>query len=121
MGRYAFFNTGFEYKFGFAIQDSFDIQWFGGENLGYAADGNGAHQWSADVDLEGIKTELEYRLDGFDFDAFSKDLKGTQALRSALCDVLDLGHSQRDWRYLLGALLYHQLLYEPQLSCTYEP
>lgn len=121
MGRYAYFNTGFEYKFGFAIQDSFDIQWYGGEHLGYGEDGLGAHRWSADVDLEGIHAELDYRLEDFNFTVFSKDLAGTYKLRDALRDVLDLKSSQRDWRYLLGALLYHQLLYEPQLSCTYEP
>jgi len=32
MGRYAIFNTGFEYKFGFAVQCSSDIQFWGGEN-----------------------------------------------------------------------------------------
>lgn len=31
MGRYAIFNTGFEYKFGFAVQCSSDIQFWGGE------------------------------------------------------------------------------------------
>lgn len=31
MGRYANFNTGFEYKFGFGVQSSSDIQFWGGE------------------------------------------------------------------------------------------
>jgi len=31
MGRYAIFNTGFEYKFGFGVQCSSDIQFWGGE------------------------------------------------------------------------------------------
>ena len=31
MGRYAFFNTEYEYKFAFGVQDSCDILLFGGE------------------------------------------------------------------------------------------
>jgi hypothetical protein len=45
MGRYTFFNTGFEYKFTFCAQSSYDIQEFGGEIVNCDND-DMTHQWT---------------------------------------------------------------------------
>ena len=121
MGRYAFFNTGFEYKFTFAVQESHDILTFGG-NYNMDDDDPGI-EWVADEDLTGILEKLREIEEGhaIDFEKFSKDLDGTHDLMDHLRDlsketVDGVVHA----RYRLGCLIYHQLLYTPELSADFE-
>ncbi len=124
MGRYAFFNTGLEYKFGFGIQNSEDIFRFGGcGNIhGRYNNDNPYHEWDAS-DKEYIKQNLEeleamLNLLPCPFERFEKTLNGTYDLRYSL----DSDHDNRTlfYQYILGCLIYHQLLYTPNLRATYE-
>lgn len=102
MGRYAFFNTEFEYKFAFGVQDSSDIQYFGG-----IAEEIGLHTWTQDdkIYIYDLVKDL------CDFDKYEKNLHGTYALEKDL---------QLNYTYNLGCLIYHQLLYTDVLCCEYE-
>lgn len=123
MGRYAFFNTGFEYKFRFAVQPSEDMLAFGGTPT-FVYEGDPKHDWTI-VDrkkIEGILRDLEDALElpNLNFELYSKDVEGTSDLR------LDFYSSEKSdemlfCKYVLGCLIYHQLLYRLDLSCTYEP
>jgi hypothetical protein len=130
MGRYAFFNTGFEYKFWFAIQPSFDIAEFGGTDT--TVDGAYSHKWSASS-RDDIRKELELMAKFFDlkvpnFEKFPKTTNGTWALHCdhtdswALCNRggLDDFMAGKWALFKLGCLIYHQLLYKDELSCKYE-
>ena len=113
MGRYAFFNTDFEYKFVFAQQPSNDILLFGGHVISdYDNESNTMeHTWTSD-DKEFIYNEIkEYNID---FEKYEKNLNGTHQLCSDLYDI-DINYAIR-----LGSLIYHQLLYTPVLTCSYE-
>lgn len=113
MGRYASFNTEFEYKFAFGEQPSDDITIFGGyETCDYDNETNTMeHTWTSD-DKEFIYNEIKkYNID---FKKYEKNLNGTHQLRSDLYDI-DINHTIR-----LGCLIYHQLLYTPVLICNYE-
>ena len=126
MGRYAFFTTNLEYKFRFGVQDSSDIRRFGGvasyENVeqGYLT-----HSWSQS-DKETIETELKEVLnwlgeDPVDFGNYEKNMDGTLRLKSALYTLYRSDHSEElVSRYILGCLLYHQLLYSETFSADYE-
>jgi len=101
MGRYAFFNTEFEYKFAFAMQDSSDIKLFGGVGE------EGLRTWTQDDKI--YIYELLKKI--CDFEAYEKNLDGTYALQHDLT---------MDYTIKLGCLIYHQLLYTDVLSCTYD-
>lgn len=102
MGRYAYFNSGFEYKFVFAIQDSYDIQDFGGEDTteketcetidcdNESCDGshgdNSGHRWEKNPDehliqdtLDEMRKENEW-LPKINFEDFEKTIEGTDKL-----------------------------------------
>lgn len=122
MGRYAFFNTGLEYKFGFALQPSEDILKFGGTPE-FVYEGNNKHTWSI-VDrnriLERLRDmEISLGLPKMEFETYEKNLEGTNKLRH---DLWDIGVSNMELlaSYLLGSLIYHQLLYKLDLNCIYE-
>jgi hypothetical protein len=121
MGRYAFFNTGFEYKFTFAVQESQDILTFGGD---YNMDDDGPSiEWVADEDLTGILEKLRAIEEGpaIDFEKFSKNLDGTHDLMDHLWDLSkEAADGAFHARYRLGCLIYHQLLYTPELSADFE-
>ena len=121
MGRYAFFNTGFEYKFTFAVQESHDILTFGGE---YNLDEDDPNvEWVAEEDLAGILEKLRRLEEGpaIDFEKFGKNLDGTHDLMNHLWDLSkDTADEVVHARYRLGCLIYHQLLYTPELSAGFE-
>ena len=131
MGRYAFFSTGLEYKFAYGIQDSFEMRKFAGIITttadGYKSDTH-AHAWSASRDkeyilehLQNLITETELTLP--DFSAFEPTIYGTLALRSMLESQLSKHYKEIGTAYYtfeLGCMIYHQLLYEPELSVRYE-
>ena len=132
MGRYAFFNTGFERKFAFGIQESSDIMRFGGVIATTEEDvqrGDYRHAWSADRDAHTILQILQsYVMDTDvilpDFFAFSTDLNGTYDLRrwfDTCCDAcIDILGVVNFYTLELGCLIYHQLLYKPDLQASYE-
>lgn len=113
MGRYAFFNTGLEYKFRFGEQSSYDMQEFGGREIAY--DDNDIdhrhHEWIQEdrhiPEFNLIKSEI-------DLNKYEKNLEGTYSL---CYDLYDLDVS---CTYRLGCLIYHQLLYTEVLTCRYE-
>lgn len=114
MGRYCFFNTGMEYKFAFAIQESTDILLFGGKP--FASDGDYGHIWTA-ADKEEIEKTLAgiaavFMIEEVGLRSFSADVKGTWALRTAL--------EKEHPTYILGAIILHQLLYSAPLVARYE-
>lgn len=122
MGRYAFFNTGFEYKFTFAVQPSEDILKFGG-TPDFSYEGDHKHSWCI-VDRKRIldrlrDIEITLGLPEMNFEPYEKKLEGTQKLRH---DLWDIGVSDMTLlaTYSIGCIIYHQLLYELELNCTYE-
>lgn len=126
MGRYAFFNTGFEYKFWFTIQDSNDITRFGG--LGGMNDkGRPFYSW-IDEDKSYILRVLHHfekqnHIPELKPELYEKNLEGTQKMYSLLHSPMFHGYLTEEEQafYCLGWVIYHQLSYQPALSCTYEP
>jgi hypothetical protein len=122
MGRYAFFNTGLEYKFTFGVQPSRHILDFGGTFIG-EGEGYYIHTWSQNDSsalldqLRGLEDLLG--LPEVEFEKFSKDLNGTYSIVNAIWEYLDLD-SEEHCRYQLGCLIYHQLLYEANLRADFE-
>jgi hypothetical protein len=126
MGRYAFFSTNLEYKFRFGVQDSEDIRRFGGvasyENYekGYLT-----HSWNLS-DKETIEAAVKELLnwlgeDPVDFQKYTKTIDGTWKLKSDLYTLYTSENSEEIVaRYILGCLIYHQLLYSETLSADYE-
>lgn len=118
MGRYAYFNTDFEYKFWFGIQPSSDVLKFGG----IANFTNDTHSWS-EKDKKQIYNILQDMVDAYDlpviqFDMYDISLEGTCELYSYL--HYNSGNPNQLATYILGCIIYHQLLYEPNLTCSYE-
>lgn len=127
MGRYAYFNTGLEYKFSFAVQDSQDIWQFGGEKHLDAymkgEDEHPTHSWEQEElpNILKILKELEedFGLPEVNWSSFSGNLEGTHKLIEELYTYLDRGDADH-CLYWLGCIIYHQLTYEPMLSVSYE-
>jgi len=122
MGRYAFFNTGFEYKFTFAMQPSEDILKFGGTPT-FVYEGDNEHKWTI-VDRPRIldrlrDIEISLGLPALDFEPYEKTIEGTCKLKHKLWDIMT-SNAELLATYRLGCILYHQLLYKLDLSCTYE-
>jgi hypothetical protein len=127
MGRYAFFNTEFEYKFAFAIQSSVDMVKFAGSEEGIQG-GDAHHQWDREDipfikrsldDLQGILTEKDIP----DFGKYQKTLKGTEKLHADLRDAFSGVSDDKVelmYEYILGCLIYHQLMYQVPLTVKYE-
>ena len=124
MGRYAFFNTGVEYKFAFGLQNSTDILKFSGS---YAPpddiDLSHSISWSADMIPE-IKLTLNaleshLGLKHFDMTPFENTLEGTTKLKWSFHEHYP---SMDEYTYLvlLGYVILHQLSYQPDLYCEFE-
>jgi len=140
MGRYAWFNTKFEYKF-YCYQPSSDIIDFGGSPCDeYSESDEGSenshchlhlqynYQWDQeDVDeiiniLKGYRfDEIEtYKFDEIDFTQFDNNDDGTYELQNWLfCNVKSINHDVL-CKYIVGILIYHQLLYINRLKVSYE-
>ena len=124
MGRYAFFNTGLEYKFRFGVQDSNDITLFGGTSI-VRETPDSTHTWTSEdkeVVAEKLKVLLEWLGEpSLDFALYEKTVDGTWKLKSELYDLFHKDHDEElVARYILGCLIYHQLLYEKLLQVDYE-
>jgi formate-dependent nitrite reductase cytochrome c552 subunit len=114
MGRYAFFNTGLEYKFAFGIQDSLDMTKFEGSAFYGRDEDHLIHKWDK-IDAEKIKEKLkEYLYDEIDFSKYTNNLDGTYNLK------FDLHEQCSDYEYILGCIIYHQLQYVDNLEVNYE-
>jgi hypothetical protein len=130
MGRYALFDTGFEYKFAFALQSSTDMLDFGGSEEGSEYD-TAYHSWSTDdlpvveEALQGLQVAMGF--DPVDFDKYEKNDNGTYKMYRDVRDGAQLCSRDEDdfnlkllYRYALGCIIYHQLLYKSPLSVKYE-
>jgi hypothetical protein len=133
MGRYAFFSTGIEYKFAFAIQDSSDIFEFGG----YVSTRDPEEiVWIAEKDTEYVKKRLN---DGsspmLDLTKYEKTTDGYYAymsdIREQLRTSMDIqDHYDTDQEHIdavepyyllvLGHSIYFQLHMVPILYASYE-
>lgn len=121
MGRYAFFSTGFEYKFAFGIQNSEDILKFSGFQ-------------TTEITMKWVNTDADFILKRlhqietvfgwpeFDFSEFPKDVDGTGDIYSIdLRPLLEkCTNSTYVYQYLLGLCIYHQLQYTETLTCSFE-
>lgn len=125
MGRYAFFTTGIEYKFWFAIQESADITRFGGitkvsSNCDYL------QEWKEEdkeYALQALRLfERRHDIPPFDISSYEANVKETERLKEMFYgNLFDRYLSEQEQAYYcLGWLIYHQLTYEPNLSCTFE-
>ena len=121
MGRYCFFNTGVEYKFWFGVQPSEDILKFGGTPT-FVYEGDHKHTWSV-IDRKRIENTLRnleetLGLEKIDFEKYEKSVEGTYQLKDYLYTIVN--ETPLISRYILGCLIYHQLLYRLDLNCIYE-
>lgn len=117
MSRYVFFDTGFEYKFRFAIQSTEDILKFGGTNVGVDT-----HHWDIS-DIEIIEEKLRNleilaEINPIDIKKFSFNVDGTEELYAA--NFKGDCRNEEYFEYLLGCLILHQLHYVSALECDYE-
>jgi hypothetical protein len=122
MGRYAFFNTDYEYKFWFAIQPSEDIWEFGGEDI--SEEDEPEHRWVAAKDLEYIRAKLLVcaKDNGVvlpDFEKFEKSVDGTYEMAKSIENQKFVDEKKAAWFYL-GCIIYHQLLWNSELTARYE-
>lgn len=128
MGRYAYFSTGVEHKFWFSVQESSDIlQFYGESNITYDDDNgnNYEHIWEAKYDRERLLHKLnriqkEHDLPVIDWNQYPNTTEGTNKLRFELFGMNPSGNLKIMAFYLLGAVIYHQLLYTERLTCQYE-
>jgi hypothetical protein len=131
MGRYAFFSTGLEYKFGFGTQESSDIRLFGGVIVtsgNYYMPGYYCHTWSASKDSDYILEQLQSLIHFSDiqlpdFYKYDQGLNGTNAIYDFFSEnyekmYKEIGGTVETLK--LGCLIYHQLLYSPELFVRYE-
>lgn len=131
MGRYAYFSTGFDYKFVFALQDSQDILKFGGwldMKIKEEIETRNV-RWSANEDLPYICEHLEtFGLPTLDVSKYEKTLEGLHKYDMDLMNVLykeyglnmfEKGQEERA-EYRLGCLIFFQLHMTPALSVEYE-
>jgi hypothetical protein len=127
MGRYAYFSTGFEYKFRFGVQNSTEILSFAG--LAYKESdpqtGLYLHIWDQTdtKPIDGSLKQMEQTLgfDPLDLTSFPPSLQGTYALRQTLESLYELGLPEDlIARYILGCCIFHQLLYAETLRADFE-
>ena len=127
MGRYAFFSTGFEYKFRFGIQHSSDMLTFAGFDCGDADPQTGLyiHTWdqrdtkTIDESLKRLETDLG--VDPLDIGSFALTLQGTYEMRTKLEDLYSEElPEQTVAQYILGCCIFHQLLYAKTLRVDFE-
>ena len=135
MGRYAYFSTGFDYKFWFGIQPTQDIFEFYGNLYEDSSDESSSDEKSYEYELPGkirwdssVKNLIQELIDemkeesqliDIHWASFENSLEGTQKL----CDYFvehEKSQSKEAAKYMLGCLIYHQLFYEDELSCEFE-
>lgn len=116
MGRYAYFNTGFEYKFLYAVQESTDIHLF----KGCVSKEECVHIWD-DSERRAIrKIILTFPFPEPVWSDYEKTVDGTRELLSELMETVPTQDLEYLARYTLGCVIYHQLLYTPVLKAKYQ-
>jgi hypothetical protein len=129
MGRWAYFSTGLEYKFGFGVQDSEDITHFGGalsENDYDEHAGLSLIRWTdQDRPVAALRLDMmrqQYtELPAVDVNRYLATLEGTQTLYEDLWTQFGLAEENPiHYRFVLGCLILHQLMYIETLFCEYE-
>jgi len=125
MGRYAFFHTGFDYKFRFGVQPSADIRIFGGRICHELYEGGDFyHEWEQkdrEIIMEQLQGLQEWLAEPVHFEMYEKNLKGTFQLKSDLYTLYKNDHNEElVSRYILACCIYHQLLYTEKLEVAYE-
>ena len=134
MGRFAQFNTGFEYKFTFGVQSSLDLTLFGGVGKIDHDRLKGVWKWTTNDDMSNFDDDAvrilqrlrELEEKGYilpKFYKYDKNVEGThnlymnESFGKEFIKKIDLGDLNE---FRIGCLIYHQLLYEPNLSVTFE-
>jgi hypothetical protein len=120
MGRYAFFNTGLEYKFKFGVQSSGDMIKFNGNSYYGSNEDSLVHTWEKKIDESLIKKQLEdynYNNIKIDLTNFENNIEGTYKLKNYLDKLEEICNNHE---YILGYLIYHQLQYVDILSVEFE-
>jgi hypothetical protein len=129
MGRYAFFNTNFYYKFWFGTQDSNDITEFYGDFDKNSYDDQSGEfyiSWKANLDKERIRNRLDKMCEKYlglpliEWSNFPNHLEGTNTLREYVSNYAPNVDENIHAKYALGSLIYHQLLYKEELNCKFE-
>jgi hypothetical protein len=133
MGRWAYFSTGLEYKFWFGLQSSSDIiEFYGKENNELDDEYRGTKyvSWNSSIkenikeDLDNLKKEHYSFLQEISWDSYELNLEGTTKLYHSFCENNNNNDTEEQneisSKYLLGFLIYHQLLYTDVLECDYE-
>ena len=123
MGRWIHFNTGVDYKFAFAAQPSGDILKFSGLDI-TEEEGEWRHMWVRKWNLESARALLQ-TCSGMQkepkWEAYEQTKEGTESLRKDLHETLLKGSLDESvFRYILGCLIVHQLMYTPVLVADYE-
>jgi hypothetical protein len=133
MGRYVYFSTGIEYKFGFAVQPSEDILAFGGYRS--LRDPEQA-AWIAEKDLDYIRERLSgHGQPTMDLSKYEKNIDGYYSYMHDIENTLqerlninekgdDSDEEEENWGtyyyYRLGHSIYFQLHMTPVLTAEYE-
>ena len=121
MGRYAFFNTGFEYKFRFGVQGSYDILSFGGIDGGETCCVGWGEQDIPRIQESLIDLEKNLELPPIKLSTYDGNLQGTYALCQDLYKLYEThGPEETVDHTILGYLILHQLLYAKQVNAQYE-
>lgn len=107
-----FYPTQFVYYFPRNIQDPTDMtKWSGKPRFhNYEAQHVWTHEDFFPILKSIQKQEDELGLPLLRLDAFAENLEGTKKLYSELVSYLNL-YDGRHYKYLLGCLIFHQLLY----------
>ncbi len=134
MGRYAYFSTGIEYKFAFAVQDSDDILKYGGYR---SLENQNCLVWIAEYDLPKLEKRLnlltlnisEYEKTEAGYQKFiivvSDQLREKFGIKDSYFDLLNIPKKDKCqlveyYSYILGYSIYFQLHMSPILSVEYE-
>ena len=133
MGRYAFFSTGYEYKFTFGVQESEDILTFGGwKSLTRKEDEeSGRVRWFAKEDLAFIRTRLEsFGIPLLNLANYDKSMNDLHRFDDDLLNSVYPDYNQRIIErteenksracFRLGCLIYFQLHMVPILDVEFE-
>ena len=125
MGRYAYFSTGFEYKFSFGVQPSEDILLFEGRALlDDSETGFKRHTWEKE-EISQIEKKLQKCLEWIgeeplNFQSYERSALGTFQVMNDLLPLYKQHSEELTARYILGCIIYHQLLYNDILVAEYE-
>lgn len=121
MGRFLEFSTGFYYKMFFGVQKTTDINYF----MGYFT--GGSHEvemfycrWNIEkinLILEKIKSLNILNFDLENIKNYEKTSEGTLKLYQDILKIIN--HNDENMvKFILGCIIYHQLLYDENLSAT---